>query len=351
MNNDLNLIKKAYARFKTSKVAKKVTALALVSAMALSASGCELIFPSQPTTPPIDAANPPITTPPVDTTTPPVDTTTPEPNIKPDIDYSGYSQMLQNVLTNEYYDELIHSVFVDRNLDLLETAAFQPHPYYFLEDQGINTDAIRNEETTAYSMSFVLDDEPNNLYIHTRVLQKNLFYQNYLIRYELTDQEMADYHMLHSGKGQTSFYIQSVFLNEEISRTHTAEIVGSSKMMDDSYEGMKETAKNWEFINAKRCDTIFINPDDESATFTVVVVPNFYDNLHMAFDSEIATLTCQARELNYTNGIYSSPYSFGGAFRVTYQENTPGTFYLPQDTNLNITHCQDFENDMFNPQN
>lgn len=255
-----------------------------------------------------------------------------------------HSIMLQNILNDEYYDGLIARVFKNDELDLLDTALFQAHPYAFLEDQGINVEEIKNGQTQAYTMSYVLDDEPNNLYIYTRVLQDDYYYSVYLLKYRLTDKEMDEYHLLHSGQGQARFYIQSVFLNNEISEMKTPEIVGSSKIKKKAYEEMRGTAKNNKFVQTNNCDVIFLNPNKEEKTFSVIVIPNFGNDRLMTFEGEIANLTCKSfASLNFDNDIFTAPYRFGGSFSIPSNEKETATFYFPQDTYLNVSGCRDFE--------
>ena len=107
------------------------------------------------------------------------------------VDLSKYSPLLQSLLTNPEYDRLIER-FENKEEGLAESPLFQPHPYAFLEEQGIDTSKIINGELTANTMSYVIENEPNNLYMYTRVNYPD-YHQVYLLRYTLTDQEMKEY--------------------------------------------------------------------------------------------------------------------------------------------------------------
>ncbi len=334
-----SLIKRVYAKLKPAKISEKIGALMIATALVFSLSSCEIEgLPNNP--PHSDNGG---------TNNNGGNNNNNQNNNNNEnnnnqIDMSGYSKMLQNVLTNEYYDDLVYRTITNQEHNLLETGLFQPHPYTFLEKQGIDVEAIKNNQTEAYTMSYVLDEEPNNLYIYTRVLQNDSYYAIYLLKYELTDKEMDDYHLLHTGIGNTRYYIQSVFLNDEISKTKKVEIVGSSKMEKRAYEEMKKTAIKHEFVDADKCDVVFINPNAEEGTFNVKIIPNFYEDKFMAFESEIANIECLA-DPRFSGDVYTGPYSFGGSFLIASNEKENGTFYFPQDTYLNTSYCQDFEND------
>ena len=192
-NNEVNseqvgLLKRAYAHLKSSKIVKRLAVLTIATAMAFSIAACEEV-PNEPNGPQFNIGG----------TQNNVDNENRNP-----IDVSGYSQILQNILLDEHYDNLIYQAIVGKNYQLLETGVFEPHPYAFLASEGFDISAIKNDEIEAYTMSFVKDEEPNNLYIYTRVMQDNSYWTNYLLKYKLTDKEMDDYHFLHSGNGMTS---------------------------------------------------------------------------------------------------------------------------------------------------
>ena len=74
-----------------------------------------------------------------------------------------YSTFLQNVLNNAEYNALIEKPKTD--VTFVKSAYFDPHPYAFLEQQGHNVQAIKNGTNECYTLSYVLDEEPNYLYM------------------------------------------------------------------------------------------------------------------------------------------------------------------------------------------
>lgn len=216
-----NLLDKLRSKFSQSKkeMAKRIGAIALAGTLALGAAGCSNIISTSPNgTRPNSSTN--------------------EQN------KGKYSELLQNVLNDEYYNSLLNTINSAQSLEeademtrLAKSPAYDPHPYAFLENQGIDVDKILDGTYDAYTMSYVLNDEPNNLYIHTRVLVDDEYYVSYLITYKLTDKEMSDYKMMHgSFGGYNSAYQHCVFLNDKISEMKEPTKVLSTKYTKQTHE-------------------------------------------------------------------------------------------------------------------
>ena len=255
-------------------------------------------------------------------------------------DEPKYSKLLQNVLTNEYYNSLIDSAR-SGNSSLYESGAFQPHPYAFLEEEGFDVEAIQNKQLDCYTMSYVLDEEPNNLYMFTRVNDGSVVY-NYLLMYELTDQEMKDYDMTHDcPKSVTDYYVQAVFMNNEISQMKTPKILGTSKMTVKAFEGMTKSMSLTKYVETHECDIIMINPNKDAKTFELILVPKYYENNMMAKSSFNVALNCKAT-ISINGGVYVHPYDFGPIRPISTKTNN-AKFYYTQKANLNLVRCQDLE--------
>ena len=108
-------------------------------------------------------------------------------------EYSEYSVLLQNVMSDAEYNDLIARAQKDNKF--YSSAEFDAHPYAFLEKEGFDIAKIKNGSIPCHTMTYVLDEEPNNLYIYTRVEKTDAYYL-YLLRYTLTEKEMDDYNML-----------------------------------------------------------------------------------------------------------------------------------------------------------
>lgn len=141
-----------------------------------------------------------------------------------------YSQTLQTVLNSNYYNSLMSTAESDvfYNTDI---NAFQSIPYGFLEQQGYDIETIKKAgEAACYADCYILDSEPNNLYIECRVLNHDPvdYYDTYLLKYTLTDQELQDLKGLHNtiGRlGKCTMY-QTPFFIQQLSYDKTAEVLG-----------------------------------------------------------------------------------------------------------------------------
>ncbi len=82
---------------------------------------------------------------------------------------SQYSQILQNVLNSSYYDNLADGFIPG----VIHGNIFQPLPYGFLEDEGFDITALKNDSLHSYTYTFIKDGEPNSLYLCSNVESTN----------------------------------------------------------------------------------------------------------------------------------------------------------------------------------
>ena len=262
------------------------------------------------------------------------------------IDVSGYSQILQNILLDEQYNQLIYQATVGKNYSMLESGVFEPHPYAFLEKQGFDIEAIKKDEIDAYTMSYVLDEEPNNLYIYTRVMQDNSYWANYLLKYTLTEQEMKDYHMLHNRKGRISYFIESVLMNNEIAKTREPEIVGKANIDITALDKMTDDLQRIKLFESGHLDVIFLNPNNELSTFETFLIPRYNDEWQMCFENTVVTSKCKAKSpyvFRMENEIYLGPTALDIDYKVTERIDYTATYYFSQDANLRYINCESFK--------
>lgn len=251
--------------------------------------------------------------------------------------YSEYSQLLQGVLTNTEYNSLIANA--EANPSLYKTARFNPHPYGFLEDEGYDISAIKNGTINCYSMSYILyEDEPNNLYISTRVENAGGYYTNYLITYHLTDDEVRDYKLAHSGGG-TTFYIQSAFMNDAISRSKTPTKVVKADIMKEKFDKLTSSFMNLELTSTDGSDIVFTNYKDN--TFDILVLPRYYQDDQLSFGDTLINLSCSVYNYDYES-IYNGAANYG-AFGVeaTARTDYKANFFFVQEAYLEHGYCED----------
>ena len=63
----------------------------------------------------------------------------------------------------------------------------------------------------------------------------------------------------------------------------------------------------------------------------------------MTMDAQITNINARSF-MDVIDGVYYGPNTHN-TFLIDNKETLNATIYFPQDTNLNIMHCQDFEND------
>ena len=321
----VNLLRRLATRLHEAKIGKKLLNLTLAVLIAVNLTSCE----PTPTNDPND-----------DTHLNGGNVNNGNNDNKHEIDLSKYSPLFQNVLTNEWYDELVARYL---NGETSLERYFQPHPYTFLEEQGFSASDIISGKTPAYTMSYVLDEEPNNLYIHTRV-QTNDYYTNYLICYTLTDEEMADYNMVHAGSPWVKQYLQAFFMNHEISKAKTPTILGSSKIFVSSLESMIKSYKEISLVETDICDIIFLNPNKEDDTFNLIILPAYYQYENMITHEKLNIAYCFS-SLRFENEIYSGPTDTSSAGFYSSTQKL-AKLYFPQNVSLKKVSYMDFESDI-----
>lgn len=120
------------------------------------------------------------------------------------------------------------------------------HPLSFLASKGYDTNAIKTGEIEFKTFSYVKESEPNNLYIMTSTfvhdeveIEDNSYYTKYLLKYELTDNEMQAYKHLYDNN-----YIQANMVIASLSKLKNEIVVADVKI------GERENYDSIKFINA-----------------------------------------------------------------------------------------------------
>ena len=191
----MSLIKKL-----TEKTKKRIVATVLAGGIALSGlgmTGCTSCNPDPNNT------NPPITNPGGDnggTQAPGNNNGGNSGSQTPD--YSKYSQILQNVLTDDYYTSIASIENSDTDYGKKRWSYNHPKalsiPYGFLEDEGLDIESIKSKYLPVKSCIYLIE---NDLYIEVLagiksttkfITDENIYYANYLLKYNLTNQELKE---------------------------------------------------------------------------------------------------------------------------------------------------------------
>ncbi|MDE5721910.1 MAG: hypothetical protein K2I30_04125 [Clostridia bacterium] len=144
-----------------------------------------------------------------------------------------YSQILQNVLTDSYYAEILDSP--EKNSNRI-TPVYGPTPFKFLQQRGHDVAAYKSGALKAESIAYVKNDDTSTLYLSTRV--KNVgntnYYTNYILKYNLTKQEYSDLYMLHSEK-----YMQAGLFIQELDKQKTAVVESETNYTTTTYRNFE----------------------------------------------------------------------------------------------------------------
>lgn len=331
MNNERNeqkpnLISRLFARLHSAKIYQ--ASLGLIMATTLALTGCDEFQ----------------TTPSAGDTT---ESTSDVEQVETEEPKIGSSKLFQNVMSNLEYKILVDRA--DDNNELYKSAYFDPHPYAFLEDEGFDVDAIKDGELFCRTQSFVLKDEPNNLYIATYV-DCGDYYEHFMLKYKLTNEEMYDYDYVH-GHDYGKFYVESVFFNNEISKMKEPEIVANTKMTKEAHQDMKKSfinkLKPYEF-GSDYFEIILKDYDTEKDSFNLYVMPYIANVVAAKQNGKVACFNIFSNSrIDVEGDIYIGPTSMTSCFM---KEGTmlsafkKATVYHVQNTDLTANKAYSFTN-------
>ncbi len=198
----------------------------------------------------------------------------------------GYSVLMHSVLENADYQALVAD-YAERSKDDLfyyyvknqnpnYFCKFNSHPYAFLQKQGYDVEKIKSGELSCQTFTFVKKDEPTKLYMSTRVqsIGKTFVYEtpcfdNYLLSYNLSKQEMADYKKVHEQE-----LIYANFMNDAISAQKQETILLKTKTHYSTqlslFNAVRETSG---YYNADEC--FYVSSNHDKYTIDMIVVNNY----------------------------------------------------------------------------
>ena len=150
--------------------------------------------------------------------------------------------------------------------------------------------------------------------------------------------------MLHNTDGYAHFYLQSIFMNNEISKTRKPTIVGRSKISLNAYIKLSESLQQAsQGINQEYCDIILLNPNNELNTFEIIVIPRLYENKYMTFSAILNVVPCKSSfALSMKNDLFTAPTSIQSIQTLSSLKKA-GIFYFPQEADLTFTKAHSLE--------
>lgn len=178
-------------------------------------------------------------------------------------DYSNYSQILQKVLTDDYYraleseEESTPDTDMGSNRWSYNNPRFMAIPFGFLESQGFDIDDVKNRSLYSKSDVYTID---NDLFIELRIEIDagyefldgiSSYLANYIIKYKLTDGELKEVHALHknlnSGWGRKT-YLQAPLFIQELSYQKTPEIISKTYITYEAIDSIEKSFDDREYI-------------------------------------------------------------------------------------------------------
>lgn len=155
-----------------------------------------------------------------------------------------YTEALQYVLNNPEYNALIAQVNREastnslKNSDTWSSGKVSYRPYGFLEKQGFDVEALKNDSLLGTTRVFIRKDEPNNLYVCESAEKAATipYMTQYILRYQLTNKEMEEFKWLHNEN-----YVQAMFMVDAYSQFKTPEIINECKIATRAYKGLRNS--------------------------------------------------------------------------------------------------------------
>lgn len=177
----------------------------------------------------------------------------------PDNKYAKYSQILQNVLTDKYYTNISYIEDSDTDVGTKRWSYNNPKclaiPYGFLEDEGFDIDKIKEKELDSKSWIYLID---NDLYVEllaevksntTFTTGETSYYTNYLLKYNLTNQETKElkslFKSLHSYR--KTAYSQGPLFVQELSYLKKPEVLANTKITPNSLKAFEEECDEMQY--------------------------------------------------------------------------------------------------------
>ena len=149
---------------------------------------------------------------------------------------------------------------------------------------------------------------------------------------------MEDYDFLHDDPNSvTKYYIQSTFLNNEISKMKTPTVLAKQRMVASKYESLSTSLENYSDIGYKDCLLVITNVQPETFTFDILIYPQFNNEKAVSFNGKFATVHCES-PFNLNPNLLDTPAT-RSEFKSHGQELNDIKIYITQDAPFEIDRC------------
>lgn len=231
-----------------------------------------------------------------------------------------YSQILQTVLTDSEYKQVIEKCTDSYGTTYLTYNEMKAFPYFFLEEQEHDVASIKNSRESGAPLEcktsiYIKNDDINNLFMSVRIENKGSpenYYTNYVLKYSLTKQEYDELYMLYENN-----YVQAPLFIQELSRQKTPTVESKINITTSAYS---KIVNRWSILvnyfameevfgtNGIEVDIISANVTDiEQRIDTVIRAATDYKNMIIsdAQARKCNVLLNRSSELRLNNSIYN----------------------------------------------
>lgn len=208
------------------------------------------------------------------------------------------------VLNNSEYNQTIQKGIAD--YEYTNSAAFDPHPYAYLAAKGHDVEAIKNGTIECETITYVLDEKPNILYMAVKVYE-NKIATHYHFGLKLTDTQMETYREINDKP-----YAEAAFTNDAITTLNKNIIEEtcfkmsevSSKHLNQAYKENYPHLYNDVFMIFKD-----INPDDDTFVGLMIYRSDWKSREKHSYNKlRVGVVNSKSVDsISYSGGIYYLP--------------------------------------------
>lgn len=153
-------------------------------------------------------------------------------------DYSMYSPLLQEVLSDPEYDELYRRYesgeIKEGSTGDLGLNLFEAIPYDFLENKHEDVEEIKSGTFAVVADLYVLENNKSYIYSKLDIYKadnEKTYIHQYLLQYQITEQEIEDFTMLYKGD-----YFQGPIMFQRLASKQTPKVISEFAITEKAYE-------------------------------------------------------------------------------------------------------------------
>ncbi len=270
-------------------------------------------------------------------------------------DYSKYSQTLQNVLTDQYYRDLIITDEVVSkdygNLHSYDNNKYKAIPYGFLEEEGYNIETIKKNIVDAESNMYTIG---NDLFVELRVETRasTNYYTHYVVKYTLTEQEINEIDSLFVPVYNSRFSTrvtnyQAPFFVQEISYQKQATMLSKMHMTKDAVLAVESSFDRKKY-NTSMNHVMYLKQeivdDFLKTTFHTFQTHAFVDGVHTTYGinskAKLNTITLETPDTCCSNINSQTVFTEDDEYINFYLYNDKKLEYEQSTVDINLYSCE-----------